>query len=291
VRDFRIQRNIIFKGVATVKNGAWTFSFVVPRDINYDFGKGKISYYAYDGGANDATGSFSQFIVGGTDLTVAADNQPPVVQVFMNDENFVSGGSTNASPTLFAKLSDDTGINVTGISIGHDLTSILDGGQTRVLNAFYQAAQDDHKRGTLSYPLSNLAVGKHTIRVKAWDVSNNSGEAVTDFIVTKDAKTGLSYVLNYPNPFTTHTEFRFEHGLTGQGLRVQINILTIGGKLVKTIDQTVFSNGNLVSGIAWDGKDEYGEALARGVYIYQVKLFGQNNEKVQSNFEKLVLLK
>ncbi|MEN9611174.1 MAG: hypothetical protein RLZZ628_1988 [Bacteroidota bacterium] len=291
VRDFRIQRNIIFKGVATVKNGAWTFSFVVPRDINYDFGKGKISYYAYDGGANDATGNFSQFIVGGTDLTVAADNQPPVVQVFMNDENFVSGGSTNASPTLFAKLSDDTGINVTGISIGHDLTSILDGGQTRVLNSFYQAAQDDHKRGTLSYPLSNLAVGKHTIRVKAWDVSNNSGEAVTDFIVTKDAKTGLSYVLNYPNPFTTHTEFRFEHGLTGQGLRVQINILTIGGKLVKTIDQTVFSNGNLVSGIAWDGKDEYGEALARGVYIYQVKLFGQNNEKVQSNFEKLVLLK
>jgi Peptidase family C25/FlgD Ig-like domain len=291
VRDFRVQRNIIFKGVATVKNGAWSFSFVVPRDINYDFGKGKISYYAYDGGLNDATGSFSKFIVGGTDLTVAADNQPPVVQVFMNDENFVSGGNTNVSPTLFAKLSDDTGINVTGISIGHDLTSILDGGQTRVLNSFYQAAQDDHKRGTLSYPLSNLAVGKHTIRVKAWDVSNNSGEAMTDFIVTKDAKTGLSYVLNYPNPFTTHTEFRFEHGLTGQGLRVQINILTIGGKLVKTIDQTVFSNGNLVSGIAWDGKDEYGEALARGVYIYQVKLFGQNNEKIQSNFEKLVLLK
>jgi hypothetical protein len=291
VRDFRIQRNIIFKGVATVKNGAWSFSFVVPRDINYEFGKGKISYYAYDGGVNDATGNFSQFMVGGTDLTVAADNQPPVVQVFMNDENFVSGSNTNAAPTLFAKLSDDTGINVTGISIGHDLTSVLDGGQTRVLNSFYQAAQDDHKRGTLSYPLSNLAEGKHTIRVKAWDVSNNSGEAMTEFVVTKDAKTGLSYVLNYPNPFTTHTEFRFEHGLTGQGLRVQINILTISGKLVKTIDQTVFSNGNLVSGIAWDGKDEYGEGLARGVYMYQVKLFGQDNTKVQSNFEKLVILK
>jgi hypothetical protein len=229
--------------------------------------------------------------VGGTDLTVAADNQPPVVQVFMNDETFVSGGNTNASPTLFAKLSDDTGINVTGISIGHDLTSALDGGQTRVLNSFYQAAQDDHKRGTLSYPLSNLAEGKHTIRVKAWDVSNNSGEATTDFVVTKDAKTGLSYVLNYPNPFTTHTEFRFEHGLTGQGLRVQINILTISGKLVKTIDQTVLTNGNLVSGIVWDGKDEYGEALARGVYLYQIKLFGQDNTKVQSNLEKLVILK
>ncbi|MEO0044587.1 MAG: hypothetical protein RL329_4035, partial [Bacteroidota bacterium] len=291
VRDFRLQRNILFKGVATVKNGIWRFTFVVPRDINYDFGKGKISYYAHDGALNDAAGSFSQFIVGGTDLTIPADNKPPVVQVFMNDESFISGNNTNASPTLLAKLSDDTGINVTGVSIGHDLTSILDGGQTRVLNSFYQAAQDDHKRGTLNYPLSNLAEGKHTIRVKAWDVSNNSGEATTDFVVTKDAKTGLSYVLNYPNPFTTHTEFRFEHGLTSQNLRVQINILTIGGKLIKTIDQNVFSNGKLVSGIAWDGNDEYGEALARGVYMYQIKLFGSNNEKVMSEFQKIVLLK
>jgi hypothetical protein len=295
VRSFTVQRNIIFKGAASVINGVWKFSFVVPKDIDYAFGKGKISYYATNN-ETDATGSFENFIVGGTDPSVSADNLPPVVQVFMNDEKFVQGGITDPNPTLYVKLSDDNGINVAGTSIGHDLSGILDGNKNNLkLNNFYEAVKDDPSKGVVKYPLSKLTLGKHTIRVKAWDIANNSAESFTDFFVATDAKAALEHVLNYPNPFTTNTKFQFEHNLTNQNLKVRVSVYSVSGRLVKTIDEDVLAEGYRITDIRWDGKDDFGDDLARGVYLYKVKVTGKDDKgkktQVESEFEKLVILK
>jgi hypothetical protein len=294
-RDFTVQRNVIFKGAATVKNGEWKFSFVVPKDIDYSFGNGKISYYAANS-ETDATGNFENFVIGGTDPTLAQDNTPPVVKVFMNDENFQSGGTTNASPTLLVKLSDDTGINVSGISIGHDLAGTLDSSNTTLLlNNFYEAVKDDPTKGVVRYPLSKLALGLHKISVKAWDIANNSAEGSTEFVVSLDSKTALAHVLNYPNPFSTKTRFQFEHNLTGQQLHVNITIFAINGQLVKTIDQDVSSVDNLVSDIEWNGLSDSGTSLAKGIYVYKVVLTGKDAKgtkvSASSAFEKIVVMK
>jgi hypothetical protein len=294
-RDFTVQRNVIFKGSATVKNGEWKFSFVVPKDIDYSFGNGKISYYATDN-ETDAAGNFENIVIGGTDPALAQDNTPPVVKVFMNDENFQSGGTTNPSPTLLVKLSDDKGINVSGISIGHDLAGTLDSSSnTILLNNFYEAVKDDPTKGVVKYPLSKLAVGLHKITVKAWDIANNSGEGSTEFVVSFDGKSALAHVLNYPNPFSSKTRFQFEHNLTGQQLHVNITIYTLHGQLVKTIDQDVSSVDNLVSDIEWDGKNEAGTGLVKGIYVYKVSLTGRDTSgtkvTVESKFEKIVVMK
>ncbi len=295
IRDFAVQRNILFKGAATVKNGEWKFSFIIPKDIDYSFGNGKISYYATDG-ATDAAGNFENLIIGGTDPSVSADNKPPIVQVYMNDDNFAFGGITDPNPTLFVKLSDDNGINVAGTSIGHDLAGTLDDAKNTVpLNSFYEAVKDDPSKGVVRYPLSKLAIGRHKIKVKAWDVANNPGEGYTEFLVNSDAKAALAHVLNYPNPFTTNTKFQFEHNLVGQQLKVRVNIFTVSGKLVKTIDENLNAEGYRITDIAWDGKDDYGGDLARGVYLYRVKLTGKDTKGnkliAESEFEKLVILK
>jgi hypothetical protein len=295
IRSFTVQRNVIFKGAASVINGVWKFSFVVPKDIDYAFGKGKISYYATNN-ETDATGNFENFIVGGTDPSVSADNLPPVVQVFMNDEKFVQGGITDPNPTLFVKLSDDNGINVAGTSIGHDLSGVLDEQKnTLKLNNFYEAVKDDPSKGVVKYPLSKLALGKHTIRVKAWDIANNSAEGYTDFFVATDAKAALEHVLNYPNPFTSNTKFQFEHNLTNQNLKVRVSVYSVSGKLVKTIDEDVLAEGYRITDIRWDGKDDFGDDLARGVYLYKVKVTGKDDKgkktQAESDFEKLVILK
>jgi Peptidase family C25/FlgD Ig-like domain len=294
-RDFTVQRNVIFKGAATVKNGEWKFSFIIPKDIDYSFGNGKISYYASDG-ETDAAGNFENIVIGGTDPSLAQDNTPPAVKVFMNDENFQSGGTTNPSPTLLVKLSDDTGINVSGISIGHDLGGTLDSSSTTILlNNFYEAVKDDPAKGVVKYPLSKLATGLHKITVKAWDIANNSGEGSTEFIVSFDGKSALAHVLNYPNPMSTKTRFQFEHSLTGQPLHVNITIYTLHGQLVKTIDQDVSSVDNLVSDIEWDGKSDSGAGLAKGIYVYKVALTGKDASgakvTIESKFEKIVVMK
>jgi Peptidase family C25/FlgD Ig-like domain len=295
VRDFSVQRNIIFKGTATIKNGTWQFTFVAPSDIDYTFGNGKISYYATDG-AVDAVGNFENLIIGGTELSLKKDDTPPLVQVFMNNEQFISGGTTNANPLLFVKLSDDTGINTTGISIGHDLVATLDSSNSTILlNNFYEAVKDDHTKGLVRYPLNKLGLGLHKIRVKAWDIANNAGEGSTEFIVASDVQSALNNVLSYPNPTRDKAYFQFKHNVEGQELSVNITIFAINGQLVKTINQDVASIDNLVSDIEWDGKNEAGQSLTNGIYVYKIVLSSKGligtKIKAESKFEKIVIIK
>lgn len=297
VLPFDVQKNVLFKGTASVVNGQFKFTFVIPKDINYEYGFGKISYYA-ENGTTDAAGFYNNVIIGGTKTDAEVDNEGPQVEVFMNDSTFVFGGQTNPNPTLLVLLSDENGINVSGTSIGHDLTAVLDNNtqNTLLLNEFYEAAQDDHTSGIVQFPLSDLAFGVHQIKVKAWDVFNNSAEGFTEFLVADSEDAALERVLNYPNPFTTSTQFQFLHNLSpGQALEVQVRIFTISGRLVKTIDAQAISDGNRVSDINWDGKDEYGGDLARGTYLYKVSVRPSTNNGVgkviNSDFEKLVILK
>ncbi len=294
---FKVQRNIIFRGIATVTAGKFAINFVVPKDINYAYGFGKISYYAENGTPLDAAGADKSIIIGGN-AGLVKDDQPPIIQAFLNTDAFAFGGITNKSPKVLIKCSDDYGMNVTGTSLGHDLTAVLDGNalETIVLNEFYQSAQDNSRKGQAIYPLNNLTPGRHTLAVKGWDVANNSGEGYTEFVVAEDGKAALDHVLNYPNPFTTNTYFQFEHNLAGQMLDVQINIFSVAGRLVKTIQQTMANtDGFRVTDIQWDGKDEYGDQLAKGVYLYRVKLRGTavsgDTATAESKFEKLVILK
>lgn len=300
VYQYDIQQNIIFKGRASVANGRFEFSFVVPKDINYELGYGKISYYAADEGQMlDGAGSYGNFIIGGTDPGAVADNQGPQVEVYMNTQDFVFGSAVNPAPTLLVRLSDDNGINVVGNSIGHDLEGILndDTQNTYLLNDFYESDLDNYTSGEVRYPMKDLAEGRHHIRVKAWDVANNSSEGYTEFVVAESGEVALQQVLNYPNPFTDRTCFQFDHNLANQDIEVLVQIYTVSGRLVKTLQTVMFSDGALRQDdcIEWDGRDDFGGRLARGVYLYKVKVraanTGTSDLSGESGFEKLVILK
>lgn len=291
VASFTLQKNVIYKGKASVTNGDFSFSFIVPKDIQYTFGNGRISYYA-ENGTSDATGWFEDFIIGGSSDTIINDNVGPVIDLFLNSEQFVSGGISSENPVVLANLSDESGINTVGTGIGHDITATLDGNTSEsvVLNDYYEAEKDSYTSGTVRYPFKSISEGPHTLTLKAWDILNNSSETTIDFVVASSAGLALTHVLNYPNPFTTHTEFWFEHNQPCCGLDVQIQIFTITGRLVKTINQNVNTNGFRADPIEWDGKDDYGSPLARGVYIYRLRVKNSDGQYAEKS-EKLVLLK
>jgi hypothetical protein len=288
--NFSLRNRVLYKGKASVTNGRFEFSFIVPKDISYHYGFGKLSFYA-DNGLEDANGSFHQVTIGGSADSAANDSQGPELEVFLNDENFVYGGMTDANPVLLAYVSDSNGINTLGNGIGHDLTAILDGNtnQTIVLNDFYESDTDSYKSGKILYTFKSLEAGPHNLKVKVWDVYNNSSEQTIEFIVNTGEDLVLDHVLNYPNPFTTHTQFFFEHNQPNADLDILVQVFTVSGKLVKTIDYQSPASGYRVGPIDWDGRDDYGSRIGRGVYIYRVKVrtsLGQSAEK----FEKLVIL-
>ncbi len=287
---FGIQKNILYKGKASVTNGAFKFSFVVPKDIAYAYGIGRISYYA-ENGTEDANGYYEKVIIGGSNDSAATDNAGPTVDLFLNDAKFVFGGLTDETPDLFAILKDDNGVNTVGNGIGHDITAVLDANteSSIVLNDYYQADLNSYKSGTIRYPFSELSEGKHTLSLKVWDVYNNSSQSYTEFIVARSAELALSHVLNYPNPFTTKTQFYFEQNQCCQILDVSVHIFTVSGKLVKTIDQFVQTEGFRSDPIEWDGRDDFGDKIGKGVYIYRIKV-KTSEGSVAEKFEKLVIL-
>jgi len=290
VMEFMVQKNIVFKGNVTVKNGHFEFSFYVPKDINFEYGKGKISYYAASEN-EDAGDYYDNIIIGGMSHKPVIDKTGPDISIFLNDEKFVSGSITNPNPMLLLKLKDEYGINTTGNGIGHDLVAILDDNTEKqmILNDYYLADQDSYNSGTVRYPLYDLAPGAHTLKVRAWDIFNNPSEASIEFIVKSDKKLILDHVLNYPNPFTTKTEFRFEHNQPGETFDILIHIFTISGKLVKTIQETRFVEGNVCNKIFWDGRDEYGDKIGKGVYIYRLTVRNSQNDTVEK-IEKIAIL-
>jgi hypothetical protein len=288
---YNAYKSTLFKGQCSVVNGAFSFSFIVPKDINYAIGYGKISYYA-DNGTIDANGYQTDIVIGGVSDSALTSHVGPVIKLFMNDEKFVYGGITDANPKLLAELSDPYGINTTGNGLGHDLTCVLDANTQNpiVLNNYYQSALNNFRQGTVLYPFTNLSTGSHTLKMKAWDILNNSSEDNTEFVVASTAKLALQHVFNYPNPFTTSTQFMFEHNRPGEELNVMIQIFSVSGKLIKTIQQDLVSTGYRVDDIRWNGLDDFGDKIGRGVYVYKVHVKdAQGNTANQ--FQKLVVLR
>ncbi len=290
ITTFTLQKNNVYRGKATVTNGEFSFSFLVPKDISYNFGKGKISYYAHNG-INDAQGYCDDIVIGGENTNAITDNQGPTINLYMNDVTFVNGGITNEKPNIYALVADSSGINTLGTGIGHDVVAVLDANSSKpiVLNDYYTSDLNTFQKGKIKYPFADLSEGNHTLSVKVWDVQNNSSTAFTDFVVAQQAELALNHILNYPNPFTTKTKFFIEHNQCCSNIHVLIQIYTISGKVVKSIKHTINEGGFRLDGIEWDGKDEYGDKLAKGVYIYKVSV-SDGSKKNAEKIEKLVIL-
>lgn len=290
--QFKTLGETIFRGNASVTNGQFEFSFVVPRDIRIPVNNGRISFYSKKNDVLENQTGYNDLIkIGGINENAPQDNISPKVKLYMNDETFVSGGITNDSPFLLAFLEDENGIN-TASGIGHDIVAILDGDVSNpyILNDYYQTKLDDYTNGNLRFPLRNLSAGMHTISFTAWDVYNNPVTSEIQFIVVGDESLTLTHVLNYPNPFSTYTQFWFSHNKPYEPLDVQVQVMTITGKVVWTKNQIITTEGFLSREITWDGKDDFGDRIGKGVYIYKLTVKSSLTNKKAEKYEKLVIL-
>jgi hypothetical protein len=240
----------------------------------------------------DKAGADRSVVIGGLDPNAPDDEQGPLIKLFMNDESFVDGGNTSASPLLYAVLEDESGINTSITSVDHDIIAILDDDNANpyVLNDYYETELDDYKKGKVKFPFRELEAGLHTVKFKCWDTYNNPSESTLSFIVVNDNDLILSNVLNYPNPFVSYTEFWFNHNKPNETLEVQVQIFTISGKLVKTLNRSVQSDGLLSREITWNGLDDFGNKIGKGVYVYRLHVRSLLSNASAEKFEKLVIL-
>ncbi|OBW42779.1 hypothetical protein AB670_00863 [Chryseobacterium sp. MOF25P] len=310
ILNYKEEGSAIVKASGTAVNGVFTVEFYVPKDINYTVGEGRILGYADNKSVDVFNNQPVQ--VGDINPNGINDNEPPKIKLYMNNTNFANGGITNQNPMLLACLNDDTGINSTGSGVGHDITVYLDGQiiNTVVLNDFFSSGEGngcinpalaDYQKGNVTYPFRNLAIGQHQLTFKVWDINNNSTTETLNFEVKDEADQHLiiNRPLNWPNPFTNKTYVQFEHNCDDI-LDVNVQIYTITGKMVRTLTNVVVAEPFLQGfrtprqAIEWDGKDDFGDTVAKGTYIFKIFAKSQNQEKCKGSataVEKMVLLK
>ncbi len=288
---FQTQSNIIYKGKVTVSSGKFSFLFIAPKDLNYDFGKGKISYYA-ENGITDAAGGDTTVTIGGFSDNPIEDDNAPIVKPFINDTLFRDGGITGSNTLLYVQLNDESGINVSGNSVGHDLVAILDEEVQNpfLLNDYYETATNDFTRGYVFFPIKNLSEGRHSLRVKAWDINNNSGEGTVNFEVVNGNVMQVRNLMNYPNPFADNTRFVFEHNHPEEALNVQINIYNTSGGLVRSLTKDYTPGGSRSNEIMWDGTGDNGSKLPSGMYVYRMIINTDKGNKATA-YQKLVIIR
>ncbi|MDX5321628.1 MAG: type IX secretion system sortase PorU, partial [Bacteroidota bacterium] len=284
VETFKAYTSIVYKGVASVKNGEFSVSFILPRDLPYEIGEAKISFYA-DNGTEDANGYGNFFLSPKIDPNAVPDFNGPSVRLYMNDSLFIRGGLTDENPNIYARVVDESGINTTGLGIGRDVTAVLDGNQKNaiVLNEYYKADVDDFQHGTVLYPLSGLSEGKHTLSIKVWDVHNNSATATTEFVVAYSEAFAIENLLAYPNPFAQSTTISFEHNQQGKVLDMRVLIYDSKGILVKTITATELSEGTRVNSLVWNPyRNGYSE-LAPGMYHFKLMVRTEDGKEAEAS--------
>ncbi|MEO5975918.1 MAG: type IX secretion system sortase PorU [Chryseolinea sp.] len=289
---FKERSNALYRGKASVKNGAFEFQFIVSKNIAYEFGKGKLSMYASDPIKNsDAAGAISSVIVGGSEHEPGTDTTPPAVAAFMGDTTFVNGGVITPNTTLVVKLSDASGINISTYGVGNTLIGKLDDGTvTYNLSDYYQSQTDDFTKGWVYFPITGLETGKHTITINVWDTFNNPAQAFVDFIVTDGEDLIIETMGNTPNPFQNETTIFFTHNRSGDDLEAMLSIYTSTGQVIKSYNFDIPASPYHVNLLEINGLTDFGKYLPGGVYLARLAVRSLANGSKSERVAKLIVL-
>ena len=284
--DYTDRTNPIFRGSTEVKNGKWSFTFLVPKDIKYNFGEGKIVYYAYEDhiSGREANGSFQHFIIGGENPNPKQDSEGPKIRLYLNSQNFSQGDRVNSSPLLIAELFDESGINTSGNGIGHDIILQTED-EDIVLNEYYTSSFGDYRSGKVEYQLQNLDDGDYSLILRAWDLQNNSSTSEIYFTVGGDIKISAQIDI-FPNPATDQVTFRINHDRPYQTLYSQIRVFDITGRKLWTSDKRTPTDSQYTE-IQWNFSSD-GLPLSKGLYLVQIEV-GVDAEKSEIFTTKLFI--
>ncbi|MCO6357894.1 type IX secretion system sortase PorU [Roseivirga pacifica] len=286
--NFSEQNHTLFKGSASITNGQFQASFVVPKNIDYQYGKGKIRFYAVSNNqSEDAIGGSKDIIIGGTGTNVTTDLTPPSIELALNDFEAPYQTSYQGNVLLLARLSDESGINISNLGFGQNINLTINDSASYTLNDYFISEKDDFSRGTISFPLNNLAPGANIVNLKAWDNFGNSNTASIEVII-KENSSAITEIKNYPNPLESETHFLIEHTLIGENVDVKIEILTLNGQPVTAFGES-FINAERVLSVPWTSVNNQGTQLEKGLYIYNVHIRSNTTEKAGSMRKKLVI--
>ncbi|MED9995725.1 MAG: type IX secretion system sortase PorU [Paludibacteraceae bacterium] len=282
--------NVLFNGNVNVVDGRMEFTFMIPKDINYAIGNGRLVYYLTEAEQTaDAHGHNHEFNIGGTASDINPEQKGPVIRPYLNTPNFVNGQKVNSKPVLYAHMYDEYGINTVGSGIGHDITLRLSSNpkETIKLNGYYEASLGDYRSGVLRYPLNELPEGHYIMELKAWNLQNISTTAVLDFVVEKELKPSIESFSIYPNPIKDIATLSVQYDRPADVGEITFFVYDLAGCLYWQSNEVLLTpDGHFTTQFAVNGTD--GIPLNPGLYLAVVRI--TTSEGISSQSTKKIVV-
>ena len=278
--------NVLFAGKTEVKNGKYSFTFMLPKDIRYNYGGGRINYYAQDDSEGyEAQGYYEDFVIGGTEKNTLDDSEGPMVKLYLNSKHFVSGDKVDDKALFVAELSDINGINTVGSGIGHDILLTIDqsSDSSYVLNDFFQANTNSYTDGIVSYKLPSMSNAKHSLTFRVWDLLNNSTTQTLYFQVEKGLSPQIYSISCQPNPVKDWAKIVVSHDRPETVLKIGVEVFDIAGRKIWSFSQSSVGDVN------WDLMGNNGQKVKSGLYLYRVAIQTTNAE-ISSKTNKMIIV-
>ncbi len=258
-----------------MKNGAFKVNFVVPKDINYQIGAGRVNFYAISSDSTlDASGSYNELMIGSSETNILGDIKAPKIELSIDKNNI-----------LEAKISDENGINISQAGVGHEMILVLNDTLQIIANQYF-TNKDDYTKGVIKYNFGKLPAGQYTVRLKVWDTYNNSAEEALKFVV-EDEQLTILRAYNYPNPVESSTSFYIEHNAENQDLTFTLTIFDGTGKQVFEQTETCYlCDKSLNLGMKIEPKN-----WKTGIYFYRISVDSVSEKSTSSFSGKMVFWK
>lgn len=288
---FNTWENIIYSGKSEIKNGKFSFTFQIPKNINYSVGKGRISYYAYnDSTGDEANGDDRTIQIGGINGYMIADTLAPVINLFLNEPKQDPLLIFDSNPVLNVVLSDSSGILSSSNGLGHDITLTLDNSSKDVivLNPYYFSQPTEiGEKGSIVYKLYGLSKGNHSLTLKAWDIFNNVGAKTLNFTVNDVYKPTNSEIITYPEVNNKNVIFKFDSASGSEISKVTAEVFDSEGNIVARINQTNNGQASLPT-LVWDFRTISGRRADSGLYFYRI-ITEKSGKSTYSETQKMVI--
>ena len=235
---------------------------------------------------SDATGFFKDFVMGNTAENPAVDNESPAISLYINDDSFNEGDVVGENVLFIAKITDESGINTSGIGINQDITLTMEDGSLYVLNDYYVADLDTYQSGRITFPLRNMSIGNHTATLKISDIHNNTSYRSVNFIVSNEPKLLLYNVMNYPNPAIDGTTFTFEHDRIGEALEIELIIYDTRGNIISKELFEVDDSPKKIDDLYLPFPPG---TFRKGIYLYQIEVSSTQDQAKGTAIERLLI--
>ena len=277
-----------------VANGRFSAEFVVPRKLSFGDTNAVLRAYVWSNGKLVRGGTaFDGVAVSGTSSYADSldDDEPPTIRARLCDQ--ASGGylAPAAKLTLPAclefEVSDGTGVDQSVLpdeGVSFELV-----GKSPAYHPVF--VEQTGKRVAFRVNLDEARPeGRVVARVRAQDIVGNADEKEWTLTLEAALGNGVFDVVTVPNPLRTKTTFHFKLG-SGAPTDVSVRIYDVDGKLVRALRHVVSGR------TTWDGRDEWGNRLANGLYYYQViakvrsadPMTGKSVSKTFTRLQKLVI--